>query len=281
MEKVRRRQRQTLFPTFFWLIIYPLFSIKGGVLRSAIYLGAPIFLLGHLLILWSIFSPLREFSHLRKLSRRLQEGLPADHHKDWKKSARRHFAAKGAFLILLAVWIGLVLTAWQRDTDKVDTVSLADFKEPVPFATMADLLPQGQFTLDDMGFGNEVTLRSSWLAPSFIEFDQTGTVKNQEKTVQGGINVEYYHTVSPLLARLLAKELQWYDKKGPSHYEALSTPSAQELGVDSVTGYTAIFPTLVMVKGEKVLKVTFYQTSPSYTMPLEEWAPIFAQSLSK
>ena len=174
-----------------------------------------------------------------------------------------------------------MLTAWQRDTDKVDTVSLADFKEPVPFATMADLLPQGQFTLNDMGFSNEVTLRSSWLAPSFIEFDQVGTVKNEEKTVQGGINVEYYHTVSPLLARLLAKELQWYDKKGPSHYEALSTPSATELGVDSVTGYTAIFPTLVMVKGEKVLKVSFYQTSPSYTMPLKEWASIFAQSLNK
>ncbi len=144
-----------------------------------------------------------------------------------------------------------MLTAWQRDTDKVDTVSLADFKEPVPFATMADLLPQGQFTLDDMGFGNEVTLRSSWLAPSFIEFGQAGTVKNDKNTVQGGINVEYYHTVSPLLARLLAKELQRYDRR-LSHYEALFHPQPRsELGADSVTGYTAIFPTLVMVKGEK------------------------------
>ena len=280
LEKVRRRQRQTLFLTFFWLVIYPLFSLKGDVLRSAIYLGAPIFLLGHLLILWIIFSPLREFFHLRKLSRRLQEGLPADHHKDWKKSARRHFAAKGVFLALLALWIGLALTAWQRDADKVDTVPLSDFKEPLPFATMADLLPQGQFTFSDMGLGNEVTPRSSWLAPSFIEFDQAGTVKNEEKTVQGGIHVEYYRTLSPVLAHLLAKELQWYDKKGPSHWEAIPTPSAQELEVDSVAGYTAIFPTLVMVEGEKVLKVFFFQTSPTSTMPLEEWAPIFAQSLN-
>ena len=91
--------------------------------------------------------------------------------------------------------------------------------------------------------------------------------------------MEYYRARWPWLARRLAKEYQNMDKtRNRKYYGELDCPSAGQLGVDYAAAYTALFPTVVLVKDDVMLRVYFYQTRQP-ALPLAEWAAVFAHSI--
>jgi len=97
------------------------------------------------------------------------------------------------------------------------------------------------------------------------------------RILDGGLYVDYHETVSPFLAKRLAMEYYQKDKR-EKNYEALKAPN---LSVDFVVAYNnnVHFPTIVIQEGNKVVHVSFYQTSSNYTMELEEWSSIVAESI--
>ena len=52
-----------------------------------------------------------------------------------------------------------------------------------------------------------------------------------------------------------------------------------EVGADETAAYQEYFPTLLIRQGNKVLQAVFYQTSPNYTMPREQWGRVLADSI--
>ena len=108
-----------------------------------------------------------------------------------------------------------------------------------------------------------------------IEYRENAHVALPDGSVlSGGLDVDYYETASPLLARIIAYEFQRGVNRA-GHYAEYELPP---LDADYAAGYMEYFPTVVLQKGCRVLRATFFQTGTS-TMSYEDWVKIVADSL--
>ena len=281
LKKVRSNARASLFSTLFWVALWPLLRLHGAFWLTAVHIGLPLTLLSLGLMLWSLGRSLTKAAHLGKLVRRLRQGLPLEHKKDWRARAARRRGESFAYCALWALWLCLFARLWALDLEEPGKLALRDYAGDLPFASMEDLIPNGQFTYDDFmeGKTNTVSFRSTWLAPQAISLWQTGSVQGEGQSLSGGLTAEYYRARWPWLARRLAKEYQRLDKaRNRNYYADLDCPSAQELGVDYAAAYTAVFPTATLVKGNVMLRVYFDQTKDP-ALPLSQWIAVFADGL--
>ena len=95
--------------------------------------------------------------------------------------------------------------------------------------------------------------------------------------LQGGLDVEYYETASPLLARILAFEIHRAAKRA-KHYAEYELPP---LGVDYAVGYMEYFPTVVIQEGCRILCTTFYQTGEDTVLSYADWVTVMAETMLK
>lgn len=280
LDFVRKREHGNLISTLFWLILYSIFFLSRQLLLTAIGIRTWLFLLGTVLALWGGYSSLSSALHLRKLHRQLKSGIPLNHKKDWKHRALLYRLDLPCFLVLFGIWLGFVCYGSYQEHTGADKIPLQEYIASLPFATMEDLRPDGRFSYDDsLGISNRVKVKSDWLAPTVIELSQNGEITlPYGKILQGGITVSYYRAVSPTLASRIFEELLTRDRH-TEYYEEISPSVIPPAGIEQFAVYSRIFPTLLLRKGEQVLYVSFYQTSPNYTMPLNEAVCVFADSL--
>lgn len=88
LRKIRSRARNNLISTVIWLGIYLLFSGIWVPLSTWIAMGTPLALAWNLLLIWSILDSLFSTLYLRGLWKKLKDGAPPDHKKEWKSRAR-------------------------------------------------------------------------------------------------------------------------------------------------------------------------------------------------
>lgn len=281
LKKVRSNARASLFAALFWIALWPLLRLHGAFWLTMVNLGLPMALLTLGLMTWSLGRSLTKAIHLGRLTRRLSRGLPLEHKKDWRSRAVWRRTESLGYCALWVIWLCLLLRLWALDVEEPGKLDLREYQGELPFATMEDLLPGGQFAYDDFMAGktNTVSFRSNWLAPQIVSFWQTGKIQKEGRTIDGGLTVEYYRVRWPWLARRLAKEYQKIDKaRNRKYYGELDCPSAQSLNVDYAAAYTALFPTVTLARDDVMLRVYFYQTREP-ALPLEEWAAVFAAGL--
>jgi len=182
--------------------------------------------------------------------------------------------------------ICLLLNVWGRHILYEDRVSLDSYSGEIPFATISDFAGPGSSDYRNtmsgvmVGSVNTVMEWSDWLAPRCIDFNEHAQITLSDGNVlKGGLYVEYFETVSPWVARLIAKDYNRIDrlKRG---YEPIDAPN---LNADFVTAYYSKlhFPVILIQKDNIVVRAFFYQTSESYMMELEDWAGIMAESISR
>lgn len=279
LNRIRRRMWGDFFVLLFWLVVHPLLFGKGVFLLASIELGTPLYLMTHILIIWSVIGSMRSFLFMRSLQKRLRKGTPPDHRKDWKPRAAAHrFSIAAYFALLLCCGI-MLLYAWNADaTGKYET-PLQSYTGELPFATLQDFVPGGTVSLDNMSFSNKIEVKSDLLASKRISLSQSGTVRVDNQTVlDGGLDVDYYETFSPWMARRLAVEYERYDRR--TYRDKISPLAAPEgLAVDFICAYSAIFPTVIIADGNKMIRFSFYQTSPGPAIPLEDWVKIVVESI--
>ena len=277
LDLVRKRERGNFISSLFWLIIYPVLFLFHQPLLTIIGIGTGLFLLGAVLAIWGLCSSLFSYFHLRKLRRRLKKGIPLNHKKDWKRWARFYRLEFPCFLVVFSIWLACIFSGGYREYTGADEIPLQDYAKPLPFATLEDFNPDGQFSYDDsLGLSNKITVKSDPLAPVSIRLLQDGQILLSDGTfLDGGLSIEYYRAATPFLAREIFRELFTRDQNA-KNYEPLpfSLPDVEE-----VSAYSSIFPTILLRKDEEVLCVSFYQASENAPIPIEEWARVFADSL--
>ena len=165
LDVVRKREWSNAVTTVLWEIIYPLISIKAGVLRTMLAFPTPLLLLSFTFLIWTLILCIRKIVSLRRVRKRLMQGEPLDHAKDWKRNALYYRLGHAAYPLLILALICCFLSAWSDDMQGKDKLPLEDFSGTLPFATIADFAPEGNYANREIGYSNTVSIVKRLLAP--------------------------------------------------------------------------------------------------------------------
>ena len=279
LDAVRRRERAAVVSSLFWALVYPAVAIRGNFLLTMIQAGSGFILLGLGLLLWLLASSVARAVLLGRLRRKLLEQGALDHRKDWRQRAARYRVGRVLRAALVIVWLALLLhNANARLLDE-DTLPIASFSEPLPFATLADFAPDGHYRATNIGVGNTVRVWADYLAPHSVRWQEIASIRLPGGDIlAGSLYIDYHETAGPWLARELMREYQrqdrrWFAKNGGE--QVLSAADEVVVYRDQLN-----MPTILVRYQSKVMRVLFYQYQTStISLPLESWTAIMVDSL--
>ncbi len=275
---VRGRAFSRLLMAVFWGFVYPLLFFKQGVLRAMLSLPPALMVVTLVLLALMLTSAISQAVALHRIGKRLAQGEPLNHGKDWRKGALRYHMRRALCLIVSLAFLWCAAESWSADMRNENKMPLAEYDAALPFATIADFAPEGKHRLYDIGYSNTVSVASLLLAPTVIEYREYAHVTLPDGSLlQGGLDVEYYETASPLLARILAFEIHRAAKRA-KHYAEYELPP---LGVDYAVGYMEYFPTVVIQDGCRILCAMFYQTGEDTVLSYADWVTVMAETMLK
>lgn len=161
---------------------------------------------------YSIVLGAQEFSILRRMKKRLAEGLPMDREKHYPRSFLRH----GLPWLFALSFIPLLVFGF-RHADH--TTGLPHDPEDYPHVTLDQLLP-GVEIRDELGdsFWNGSSLSRSTLVPVQFKFGDSGLVGSGSEQCTVRIYLQYYQTASPTTAHILLKGLAAEFEQELKHY---------------------------------------------------------------
>jgi len=272
VKKVQARQRDSMVTTAIWCILYPLVRVRGAVVHVAIGLGLLLTLLWVTLLVGEVARGIWRTVYYGRMKARLERGEELEHRKDWRQAQRGYRLRQGAWWALIALVIGLSIHTYRRS--EAARIPISQDGGPVPFATLTDLAG-GEVTDYEPIFEEAHTVyRWSNALTDTIEWHQSASMKRPDGSpFSGGLYVEYHELATEWLAEELLEEYYRMDENSyHSNLRAWRDLDLPDLGVEEARAYMAIFPTLLARQGNRVMKVTFYQTGPEETwLTLEEW----------
>ena len=179
-----------LFPLFGWHLLLNMLN-NGSFFVLALLFG----------VITTTANEITALIHLRKLQKKLITQEPLNHTKPWQPGMRS-FRAKQLinFLILFVLIISYGNWVWVHRIAAAN-ISLDVYTEPIPFVTIEDL------EATQISYGT-ICVWSDPLAPTCIQYNQSATglrTDGSEKWIQ--LNIQYYETISPLIAEQVAKEI--------------------------------------------------------------------------
>lgn len=281
IQALNKFQRTELFGFFWYTLVW--YLCHGFMLFSLTALwgmGRTLLLLGFLLSF-----PVVKFIGLVRmmgLKRRLKQGIPMEHRSDW---FRGRWIVWGSRILRWVVGIGLTLTLlslWGQDITEENTVSMADWNSPLPFATAQDLYPEAEVIPDDSFIGNDVVFRSSWIVPEFYEYTEWSDITFPDGTHSSiYLRVWYYDCRFEWFARGLARELanqnagvvfdRWFaGSTAPEHLEGVDADYAVRFYHNN--------PGIAICDGTRVYLIRYSREVNPYFTP-EELAQIYLDSI--
>ena len=283
IDAARKRIRNDIIFEVVWIILMFGFYLGNGVrgtplLLAVLAFGTPASLLFVVLLSWTVVEMFSRFAALNRLRKRMRSGELLSHNKDWRKGRAAHIAGIIANWILTLTLAGVLISSCTKAVDNTDEIPLDEFTGTVPFATMEDFLPDCTYEQDKSSIGrelNHIELRSDVLAPLIIEYTQNGDLDGDDIHLSGGLGVTYIEARSEWLAKELVREFI-RNGKGSKHYKLLELSLE---GVDQCEAFIDIFPTVVLRKGNVVVRADFYHSSEN-KISLEQWAGTIAASIA-
>ncbi|MBQ6059272.1 MAG: DUF2812 domain-containing protein [Clostridia bacterium] len=283
IKTLQRRQIGNLCTTMSWGIIHSLLYFWKGfsLVLAAADEGLSIVLLTVLIPLWMAGSGIVQVVHLQKLKKKLKEGIPLDHRKDWRKGRRRFYGVRLLRILLIAFWVVLVFHMWDKDVTGSGKQERADYQGILPFTTMSDFA-EGDYEENwkDLRYDYVIEWENALLNQGIKWAEHAAVHRPDGSVLQGGLHVIYYDAASEWMAKALAFEYLRVERaRARENYEPLKCP---DFGLDEAVAYRNLvhFPCVVLRKGNRVLCAYFYQTGPDGELTFTEWAGILADSLA-
>ena len=204
--------------------------------------------------------------HLKRLQRKLENGERFDHKKDWKAGAFRNRAVKVTLVVLAVVWtLGSPFLPFLQGKDYN---LLEEYPEDPPFPTVEDLYSDTEITSHDGMYCESKSL----IIPVYIDWWENGIVYPRDEVYY---HAYYYETLTPAMARELAEELL-YEQKKEHGYKAEPL-----VGLD--VDYAVVYDEnekVILQEGTKVMQVTLAQDNKEY-LPLEVWTSQLAVNMQE
>lgn len=241
---------------------------------------------------------------------RMQRGISVDHSQNWRWKAPVYRVTSVGVLVIFTYMFMTMFNGCTAETQPTNLQRWEQYNGTVPFALLEDFVPQSvaleawndttkvqfdeqrQRTRDVPAVfynwrasGSHIEEKPDWLAPQVYYLQQEGTLRLIDgQQLQGSLSVIYYETHWPWIARALAREYEHLaQKRLGEDYQILALP---ELDVDYALAYSDAqlaepYPRLLLVDGNCMAKVYFYQNPDGYTVSVEQWSQIFAAQLGK
>ncbi len=281
MNAMKKRQKDSIFNSLFFGIIYPYFLLRGKIILTMIHVGTVAIAIMTIAALWMTINSIVQAVKLIELRKQVLNGEALGSGKEWKKGVRGYHANNILRKCVYVVAIVLFFKVIGNNVMYENYIPLKEYTGDVPFKTMEDFIPDGKMELMNMRVGNLNTVRewSDILSPVNYEWDEAGTVTGTEGMVlSGGLEVIYHETRADWIAKRLVTE---YLRKGKEdkEYEPLEF-EMQEVDEAGAFTTTLHFPSVILRKGNKIIYARFY-TSGEETIKYEisEWADLLAESL--
>ena len=171
LKAMKKRARSALLWSIFNLFFLTWLNLGFMLTIACAFLGTPLIVAGLLILLESFLWRLLEVLHLRKLCSKMKQGESPIHKADWKKG--RHFYRARSILniVFTLLWFAAAFTA-KADAEFL----LQDYEQPLPFATLAEVFPDCEVTLEDSFVDSEILLYSDILIPETMEYSFHGDV---------------------------------------------------------------------------------------------------------
>lgn len=276
LKRVEKDMRGRVFSLIFWMLVYPLASFsRGGLIRECIHVGTWFMLLLLLFCLREIYGAWKGFRFLKSVRRQIQQNGCVDTGESWRKRGKNWRMGAGFGTLLIVVFCLIFLIRWSNGTLVYSDVAvpIESYTEEVPFPRLEEFVYEDRTVVSrktDMPWReNSVARWRDLLARDAVKWEEDAILKLSDgSTFDGFMDVYYYEVRPAFLAKLLAWEIRHealrsrYSRKWYTEYEL------PELPVDSAKAFYDIFPTVVLQKGNQVVRVQLVTFGES-----EEWTP--------
>ena len=273
LQKIRKRERGALFNNIWWIVFNIVLFFKGALVRSILLEGSWFALYTFLMLLWLTADSVIRAVHLRKLYKMLKNDTMPNYRKSWKEKAVWHRLRPILQVCMILGWVIWLLCNWSSAIMEKDTISIFDYPDEPPFATVADYAPGGTYTSEKMSFSNKVTVNADPLAPRLLEWSEHADIKTTDgRTLELSVYIDYFETAHPLLAKALVWEYERQDSKHKD-YAPLSLTVPHTLDYAAVYTGDLHMPTMLLRKGNAVGRFQFISFGDD-KLTLDEWAQI-------
>ena len=267
----------------FWSLLALLFTRAGGLLLLSIHAGLWLTAILLVALIGGSLRLIYKLFHLRRTRKALQKGILPTASLSRKKQGILYQTGRCLLLFVLVTLAAVYLIHWKTGgIDRAEArIPLEDFPGRVPFATAADLAPEGaalsHWVSHASRFRKDLNTFARWnglLAADAIRWEEFRTATPPGGEAQNiWIKVNYYELQSEWLAKWLFRELS---QRSLAARVALSEPVAlPDLPVDEAL-LKENTDSCLLRKGRQVLFVKLYDYSD---LTMEDCVPVFAQSL--
>ena len=174
----------------------------------------------------------------------------------------------------MIVLIFILLANFSATVLGENEIPLSEFEGEPPFATIADFA-EGEYNLQSYGWSNTVVHWSDWLAPECWRWHEIAEVHTENGKIDGGLYIDYFETVSPWIANLIAREY-FKEAKWDKDFEIFEADLPE--GDFDACFYDEIHtPNMILQRDNKVINVSFIQFGEGYTLSFEEWTAIVGE----
>ena len=212
------------------------------------------------------------FFQTEKLRKKLKNGIPMTHRKNWHPGSFIHRAGKVTMLLSCFVLVFAALNA----RFALNHTPLEQWTEPIPFVTYTELAPESSNVTIQRVSNGYVRYWSDLLMPVNYEWLDGGSYQYPESKERARIlEVRYHETASPFIAKQLASSYrQFYYLRYQSH--SVEYP---ELGFDYAAGYHTQYglDLLVIQHGKICICIELGGGTDHFTT--ENWAKLMADQL--
>ena len=279
LKMVKNRQRGSVVEWIFWIAYFILQCIRSRFITAIIYAKTWFMILVFGVVLWFIINAVIRSVHFRRLGKKLKEQGCLDSGKNWKSSAARYYVGRFTRYALVIALVIILMVNISSTVLGEKELPISEFTENPPFATIADFA-EGEYELQNYGsWGNNVIHWSDWLASECWRWQEIAEVHTDNGKLDGALYIDYYETVSPVVANLIAKEY-YREAKWDKDFEIFEADLPE--GDFTAAYYNEIhMPNMILQRGNVVINVSFHQYGEGYKLSFEEWTAIVGEYLCK
>lgn len=259
--RVQAQSIKWLQTTVAWGMLTPIliFCINGyGILRAPLLafveLGTGFSLVALLLLLWLAAECAGNLHRIAVLRRTLAQGLPMNHHKDWKKHWLLYSGVRAAMWVVAILWFYALFSNFAEDATKRNQIPLTEYTGTLPFLTAEALVPGAEVHYKNMypGWENSVSIRRELFAPQVIHYEAfADLILPGGEKLEAVIETEYYEMATLWLAKWMAHDCTATASRHRQHDDF---PQEYDKTLSYPIVYHYIWPTVLMRKGRSVIK---------------------------